>query len=831
MGYLSGLVIARLPPSKPRPSALAAGSVMALAIVLGGGRAAAGAPRASAPAGGGLDALEVAIDARAGALAVRRCKAADCAEGASVRSIPIAIDRSRLDLTRASVEVVPIGEGKRVVHARVPDAQREDLAFEAIVAGSDGEPIFAGLTGYTRGEDGDRSGQAVLVYDRDAGSKFVLVADVREDTRICGQAVTPLAVRGLDPSTMKLRGASVHRLDSEARDGARRLVATPRTASATAPLARLLLATGGSAPGAQALTDGSPETTWSEARPGDGHGEFVTMRAPAEVPLHGISVTIAPLKPGPAGAAPRTFFIATDERVFHVTMPEDAWLRPGASYDVALPEPVRTSCVALVLDEAYARGLAAPEVSFAEVGATTKFDADGATMDDVAKELGGARSEEAAAVLRRAGEEGLAAVAKRWPELEGGARAIAVDVAASAGTCDGPAMELLTRALADADREVKRRALGRIERCGKAAADALASAVRAGDDARRAAAAPLLATIAPAAALDPIREVLGEGSPEARRALRGALARAAASSPRDKLLALLGDRGATPAARLDLLRALGARFGELRPTSSAALAEVLRASPDMPTRWLAAEPLAHLARSKDATSGELTRLSEMIRRDPDWPVRARAVELAADVAPLAPAVVAAAADPEPRVREAALRAIASAKIAAGARAAAGALANDAWTFVRAAAVEALGVVATSGATEAALAAGLRDASPKVRAAAVTALGSRHASEHSAKIRERLDDAKEDVEVRALAARTLGAMCVRSATDRLTKLAGRSRAPIDEADERIGVAAIDALAALHPPDLAERLAPLREKGVRLPVRRAAERALAEPGLCR
>src|SRR5262249_43221494 len=157
------------------------------------------------------------------------------------------------------------------------------------------------------------------------------------------------------------------------------------------------------------------------------------------------------------------------------------------------------TCVAVVLDEAYTRNLGAPEVSLAEVSAVTKFDVDGATIDDVAKELVGTRADEAAAILRRGGDEGLVAVTKRWSTLDGGGRALAVDVAASSGSCDGPAMQLLTRALADKEPEVKKRALGRIERCGRAAADALALAVRTGDEPTRAATAPLLATIAASA--------------------------------------------------------------------------------------------------------------------------------------------------------------------------------------------------------------------------------------------------------------------------------------------------------------------------------------------
>ncbi|HVJ89386.1 MAG TPA: hypothetical protein VM580_06245, partial [Labilithrix sp.] len=433
-----------------------------LSIAVKSAPASAADLRAVAPAGGDLPAVEAVVDAATATLKVRRCKATDCSDsGSAVKSIPIPIERSRLDLGNATIESFAIGEGHSVIHVRVPDAQRKDLAFEAIVAGNDGEPIFAGLTGHTSGEEGDRSGKIVLVYDRDDRSKFVIIAEAREDTRICGQATTPLGARGLDPKTMQLRGATLHRIEKKDRDAATRAVAEARSESAKAPLARVLVATGGSVAGAQALTDGKLDTTWSEKRPGDGHGEFATMRAPSELPIHALVLTVAPSAPKADGAAPRTLFVATDQKLVHVTMPEDAWLKPGKSYEIALPEPVRTTCIAVVLDEAYTRNLTAPEVSVAEISAITKFDVDGASMDDVAKELAGARTDEAAALLRRSGDEGLAAVAKRWSTLDARGRTFAVDVASSAGTCEGPAMDLLTVALADTDSEVKKRALGR----------------------------------------------------------------------------------------------------------------------------------------------------------------------------------------------------------------------------------------------------------------------------------------------------------------------------------------------------------------------------------
>ena len=810
---------------------IALGLVLAMTIVASPTRARADGPvRKVMPAAGGLAAMALEIDPAAGVLRFRTCRSGDCSDTGALKDLAIPIERTRIDLPASTIELIPVGDGRQVARVRVPDAQRKDLAFEAVFSGQSETPIFAGLTGYTKGEDGDRSGNVVLVYDRDATSKFVIVAESREDTRICGQAQTPLGPRGVDAKSMQLRGATLHRIDKKARDAAQRVVAQVHTAAA-APLARVLVATGGSAAGSGSLTDGKLDTAWSEQRPGDGHGEFATMRAPSELPIQSLVVTIAPRQPKAEGAAPRTFFVATDDRLFQVTMPEDAWTKPEQAYDIPLPEPVRTTCVAIVLDEAYGRGNDAPEVSIAELAALTKFDVEGAKLADVAQALSTARGEEAAALLRRAGEGGLAATSAAYPRLDARGRAFAVDVASSAGTCEGAAAELLTRALADSESEVRKRALGRLERCGKSAADALVIAVRSDEEPRRAAAAPLLAAVAPNTGFDALAEQLGKGAPETRRAVRGAFARAAASASRDKLLALVGKREVPAVARLDLLRATGPKLAELRPEVDVALADLLRGSPDMPTRYLLAQPLASLARTPDATSGELSRLAELTQRDPDPAVRARAAELSAGIPPLLPSLVAAAADPAPRVREAALRALGSAPVGTGAAVAAQASKRDEWTFVRVAATDALGTMPQDTVTTNALVTALADPSPKVRVSALGALGRHKATNQAPRVRERLDDPKEDPEVRALAARTLGGMCVQSAADRLTKLALNSRSPVDEADERIGMAAIEALGALHPADLEARLAPLRVKEARLPVRRAADRALAEKGTCR
>ncbi|MCL2779393.1 MAG: HEAT repeat domain-containing protein [Polyangiaceae bacterium] len=791
----------------------------------------AGEKRKIIDAGGGLDAIEITIDPAASALSASKCLTPNCVHTASFLHVPIPIPPSRIDSAKITIRSVAIGDGKHVALVRVPDTQRDDVAFEAIVSAHSPAPIFAGLTGFSEGNEGERSGQTVRLFDRDEVSKFVIVANYREDTRICRQQTTLLSPRGLDPKTMQLRAATLHRIDNKARGSAEAIVARARNRNAKPALAKILVATGASSPGFAALTDGNVDSTWSEQGPGDGHGEFVTMSAPAELPINALVITIAPTAPKARGVAPKAFFLATDDRLFRVTMPEDAWGKRGVSYEIPLPKAVHTTCMSVVLDEAYAKGIALPEVTIAEVTALSTFDTSGSSLSDVAKALAGPRAEEALALLKRAGNAGVTAVIEVYPTLDDKGRARAIDVAASAGSCTDPAMELVTRALGDKDVEVRRRALGAIERCGKRASAALATAVRSDDESRRAAAAPLLAAVAPNAALEPLASVMGTGSSETRQSIRSAFARAARTASPNQLCTLLGQQThLAAAARLDLLRAMGPKLAECGAESNAAIVDLFQASPGMATRYLLAEPLAHLASSQNEAAR--VRLMDLVRHDPQWQVRARAVEVSAGIASLAATILAAAEDGQPRVRQAALRAIAKVAFVAGGGAAVKALTTDEWSFVRAAAAEAIGALPAEPHGVEAVGQALTDASVNVRIAALFALGQLRATTQASRVAARLDDTEETLDVRALAARTLGTMCVHNAIDTLTNFAERLRVqPASEADERIGTAAIEALSMLHPPDLPKRLAPLARKNVTLGVRHAAERAISNPGTCR
>src|ERR1700722_20177450 len=134
--------------------------------------------RAVARAGGGLSALDVKVSLP---------EAAVDANGARLH---IDLDRAQLPAEKdVTVEAVAIGDGKHVVHVKVPAKDVEGIAWEALLVAGEKHPIFAGLTGYTAGDPGERTGKTVTIRPSSDGTKsFVLVSDIREDLRICGQA-------------------------------------------------------------------------------------------------------------------------------------------------------------------------------------------------------------------------------------------------------------------------------------------------------------------------------------------------------------------------------------------------------------------------------------------------------------------------------------------------------------------------------------------------------------------------------------------------------------------------------------------------------------------
>ncbi len=769
------------------------------------------------PAQGGLPSLSVTV--------ARDLKSLKLGKPAGA-AVEVPIDAPVKAGTKPEVRAVAIGQGRSIVHVTVATQEGDRSGtWEALIAPSLDAPIFAGRTGFVRGPEGEREGTRLEIVRRADGTNAVLVSEIREDSRICGEDATSIRPRGLDPKTLALRGATVQRISADVRARAKKLVPEKSAAPRTPPIAKLLSLGGeSSAQGlAKNLLDDRADTAWTEDRPGVGQGEFVTFRAPRELPIERLVLTVTPTSPPTDFAAPHTVYLVTPGDVRELSIPEDAAFQPGAELEVRFATPLRTDCLSIVLGDAYAEGVAAPRVGIAGISAYSALEAK--PLEATARDLGSGPepSEAATAFLKRAGEPGLAAIANVYNALDPAGRARAIEVATSAPSCDA-AGKVLLLGVVDVDREASRKARDRIERCGKGAARALITGLGSPDPKLRAVSAELLGLVAPREALEPLVGALGRGERPERSAVRAATAKAARNAPPATLDAWLVG-GNSVQKRIEVLRAFSGRIGELAHAEEA-LVSAAR-SPEMGTRYVLVDVARAFALARPDRGAPLVGLLD----DSDAYVRVRAAEASAGIPSVTPKLVAHLADPEPRVREAAFGALASSG-AAPSRETEAALAADEWTFVRVAAASALGSMRTvSPTTDKALEAALADKTTLVRQAALAALGARHATGSSAAISALARDVEAPLELRVSATRALGAVCAVSELDALTRAAGRAASPADEADLRIGLAAIDALGQIHPDDLGARLAKLREKNVRPPLRHAADRAIAEPSACR
>ena len=810
------------------------------------------------PPGPGQQTL--ALRAEGGAVRARVCaSAASCTpDGGALLPLP---EDARPLLPRARVTAVTLAGGRAVARVELPGEAPEAawvMILAAPLTGKGSEPliVWSGWTGVAHGEHGEERSFALVSEPLPGGGTRVLVGERRADVALCGRP-TLVGARELDPGTLELRrGAAVQNLGAAERAAATRLTAE-RVQGASTPSGevRLLRATAASSAVEKkfaTLTDGDLATSWSENKTGAGRGEFVSLATAEEVGITSFDLVVRPTEDVPDGAAPRRLYLATPGALFEVTLPEDAWQKPpGTRYAVKLPAPLHTSCLAVVLDEAFApAGKAGARVTIAEIEAHTAFD--GASPEALAGALtgGGERAREAAALLARAGGAGVQAVIGVYEKLDDQGKQLAAAVI-DAAPCSAQVSFFAERfaAASGAPARIKPapgevdpellHARDRLRRCGRAAAPALVKMVAEGAPRARTAAADELSVLAPVEAVPVLIEALATaGADDAvRRELRTALARAA-KNPR--ALPALRDEVSKPrldarseTVAIDILRAFGPSLGRVDGASDAFAAVVARSTSSR-SRYLLQAPAAELARAGDRRAEGYLRAA--LRTDEDVHVRVRAAELSGEVPTLVTELLAAFDDPEVRVREAAINAFADAKDhggqPVGLTAALGKrLATDDWTFIRAGSARALGMLPAEVAVDAALATALADGSVEVRGRALDGLGAHHAVAHVEAIRARQDDTGEDVEVRARAILALGAMCDQKSLAQWTKLARGAKAPTDDRDKRLGGAAIVALGEMHPADLAERLAPLTEKDAPRMVREMVKAALAGQMSCK
>jgi hypothetical protein len=120
------------------------------------------ATEADVPAKGSMGALAVRVDLAAKVVRYQSCAAAPCPVGSASPSLRIDLDPAALpEAASVTVEPIDVGEGKHLVHVRVPTRGAQATmapAWEALLAANAPEPIFAGVTGWTHGEEGERQG-------------------------------------------------------------------------------------------------------------------------------------------------------------------------------------------------------------------------------------------------------------------------------------------------------------------------------------------------------------------------------------------------------------------------------------------------------------------------------------------------------------------------------------------------------------------------------------------------------------------------------------------------------------------------------------------------
>lgn len=826
-------MLAHAPPLS-RPPAFAAALALAVFSVASAARA-EGPALLQVPAGAGQQALSVAVDALG--LHARACAASPC-DPNSAAPLPFA-EGFGARWAEATLRRVDVGAGRSAAIISVPGREPGTRWVSIVAAPLRTEAGDARVIFHDRASFADEAGSPETNVVRVAGEGAegqLMVGTRHPELTLCGRPAMA-APRVLDPNDMALKHVRSQQLDRAERDRAPRVRARKRGADERAPLGRVLaaVAASGGTGSPMALTDGDADSSWSEARGADGRGEFVVFRAPRDLTLTGLSLRVRPKqRTVERGAAPRRFWVAAEGgRLWQVELPDDAWDEPGAAYELPLEPPVRTGCLAVVLEEGRApKGTKAGAdlaITLTEVEARTEFD--GTTdLTGLVELLQGepARARAAAALLAGAGPEGRRLIAARYDSLDAPARRLAL------GTLDGaPCAEvapLYVRALGARNEGEAAYARARLEGCRREAGPALAEAAIDPAHPSRVPAALLLASLDPARAVGAIVRRPADASERERQGFRIALARAL-RSPRtaDPSAELLGDATLPPARAFELLREAGPSLSSpaMREPASRALGRVAPEGAPFADRFRAIAPASVLARERDPLAvAILTRALG----DTDARLRAEAARSSGGVAELGPRLLALSGDPSPRVRQALGPALAS-QGGEAAEAALARLAGDRWTFVRTAAYDALAERPAGALGGRALLTALDDERvPDARVHVIDALVRRRATA-GPKLWALAGETSAPPEVRVRALEALGELCYRPATQGLVDLARRGFIKgADGSEVALARAALSSLGRLHPRGLPELAASLRAAKPPPPLARAIAEALAEPERC-
>jgi HEAT repeat protein len=777
----------------------------------------------------------------AGVLQLVACASANCAQS-NAKQVPLPPEVTT-QIGTATLTVVQLGQGRQAILARVPVAEGEQ-AWQALVAtATDGSAqakvLWSGMTGWVEGEIGERHGPMLSVR-----GNTVLIGEAREDIQLCGRP-TILSARAVVPTDLSLRPAKVQQLGTKERAAAPKLLAKADVGSLPTGSPLRAVAASSAVGSPQALTDGNPATYWGEHRGEDGRGEFITVRAAKDLGLSGLALQIHPGPNAPVtGTAPKELWLATDDALYQVTLPDKAWQATAPRLRVDFPAPVHTSCLALVLE----RGQEAKvdsQVIVSELWGITTL---GQNWEEVTAQLdqGAERAAAAVEALSFGGDAAYAAVAKAMPTLSPAARTMGLQVLDQA-PCNvaapvywsladaGSATEdpqLPPSAARPDDPEISGPGQRRLQRCRREISELLLASIEPSKGARRAELIEQLAGLAPVLLVQRAPQWLARAALRERKALRDALQVAAdAPDAEGALRAVLRDETLSTRVQLQLLRALAPRAQRFAPEYAAAFrrqaqqAEQARAGEDFERRFLLLQPAGALA-TLDPSAADYLRKS--LQKAGEWELRGEAAQRA-NVTLFARELIAASRDPEVRVRLAAVEAMGPLG-AASVGPLLERLTEDEWPMVRVEAIRSL-LPNPDRRVNAALAEALADEARQVRRTVVFALGQRGVRNQAPALRDLLQDDDEDVAVRAAAALSLGQLCDATSAEALTAHARRlGSLTLSEAELVLGRAGLQGLALLKPKDIERRLAPLLDPKAPAAARRLARQALQMPSQC-
>jgi HEAT repeat protein len=514
-----------------------------------------------------------------------------------------------------------------------------------------------------------------------------------------------------------------------------------------------------------AVNDGNPATVWT--LDGDGRGQLLTARSGGGFPITGLRVLTGDTrseKAFRASAKPRRLgliFGHDAARNVDVDLVEDAdggVRRFREPYWVALPKPVASACVTVVIRESTS---AKGPLSIADLQVMTALDGPQAVARLVTDLAHGTSCVARQPLLVRLGAPALAAVSAAIVHAGPGiGRECLVDALAAlvaAGT--QPSAETAAALVAALDRsteEEEKIIFKLLPAMAEAPVDAIAAVLA--DEKRpdqdRARAAHVLASMGQAEARAKLLLAVGRGSPALRKVLRAV----ASESKSPALAATLAALDATPTGetgrRADLLLIaanLANHEPALRPAALAALRAPIEHAAPFEEQARAIQGLGLLR--DPAASDEL---GEVRAHSADGVLRSLAVgELAnAEGAAVLPALRAALGDTDPRVRETAAEGLGQRGDRTAAKAIVDGAKQEPWPRVRRAEIAALGRLCVAEGNELLIRAFQRDVE-EVRQAALVGIAHCFQVKATGTLLRTLGRLAESADMRSLAARLLG----------------------------------------------------------------------------